>query len=226
VVIGVICDGCGKSPHSEVGAKIGAKLIADAIRDTYFGTFPETMMEVIRQAVIAKLNVICEVIGKTWSDGRFSRSATIRDYLLFTAVGFIINPQSTVVFLKGDGIIAVNGTIRRFDSGERNEPNYLAYGMTETDKPLEIRSWQYDTSDVQSVMVASDGAGYIMDRAEQKMVNSEETVGGLDQFLGDVYFQNQDQIRRRLYKIGNRSKRMPTRISDDCTIVVARREQQ
>ena len=31
LIVAVVCDGCGSSPHSEVGAKIGAKIIAAEI---------------------------------------------------------------------------------------------------------------------------------------------------------------------------------------------------
>ena len=251
--IGVVCDGCGKSPHSEVGAKVGCKVIAHSIAKNLVSTggdmSSESFMEMIRGLTIDKIRTIAEMMGPTMiaddngNPVRLSQTETYTQYLLFTTVGFIIHKNKTTVFLLGDGITVVNGNISKFDSGPSNKPMYISYGVTGSSladqslKNLQFRTWTYPTQDVQNLMVGCDGVGDLIDKADTKLPGKEEKAGPISQFWeNNFFFENPDGIRRRLWTMNKFSRRSMDQfgqrvyveehglLNDDTTLIVARRK--
>ena len=131
----------------------------------------------------------------------------IRDSFLFTTLGFVVSARQAVVFGIGDGLLAVNGEVRRLTAAD-NAPAYLGYGLTassfdEGALRFEVHD-QRPRADVRSLLVATDGAF---------------EIGGLPDFWEqDRYFQNPFNVGRRLTQLNRR----PAVLGDDTTVIVAR----
>lgn len=243
--IAVVADGCGSSPHSEVGAQLGAGLCAEVLVDELPNTLisddglssPDAawlVMERVRTRLLAQIRTLAERMG-----GDFSR--TIQDYFLFTLVGAVITNRFAWTFSLGDGIALVNGDVIYNGVFAGNAPPYLAYGLVKTTLQqvdptlLEFRIHDVrPTALVQSILIGTDGAADFMRVADRKLPGKDEVIGPLSQFWQeDRYFKNPDMIRRRL-AMANRevttvdwSRREVAKdhplLPDDTTVVVVRK---
>lgn len=213
LAVGVVCDGCGSSPRSEVGAAIGARLVAAALLDeAQRSTEPD--WEAARRRVLATLETLVEGMGG-------EKLRLVEDYLLFTVVGALVGPEQTWIFSVGDGLYAVNGEETRLGPFPRNEPPYLAYallGMDDFDTRLRVDGpWQ--TSEIESLLIGSDGVADLV----ELLASSAEDEAGLARFWrDDRYFANRDGVRRTLAVLGRPRGGAPT-LPDDTTLVVMRR---
>ncbi|MBI4142317.1 protein phosphatase 2C domain-containing protein [Candidatus Uhrbacteria bacterium] len=239
-LVAVVCDGCGSSTHSEVGAWIGARLIISMI----LGVVPrvhddrasmENMLDRVRVDATAHLRVLANAMGG-------SLSQTVSEFFLFTAVGVIVLPDTTYLFALGDGVFVVNGQLVRIGPFENNEPPYLAYGglvgsaLAERHPDL-VRFQLYSvlpTCDVASVLIGTDGIVDLIAAAERQLPGRNEPLGAISQFWeDDRFFRNPDMVRRRLALAGrdvtthnwdNRQALLePGLLPDDSTLVVLRR---
>ena len=137
--IAVVTDGCGSSPHSEVGAKLGAHIVARALLEGTASRITDSLREIARSF-----------------DDDIDRA--IRDYFLFTIVAAVITPDQTTILSAGDGLFSINGDTTTLGPFDGNAPPYLAYG----DVPLEVHA-SVPTADVDTLLLATDGASRITD---------------------------------------------------------------
>jgi len=196
--------------------------------------FWSKLLERVRQDVLAHLRIVANDLGD-------SLSQVVNDYFLFTVIGTIITRYSAVVFSLGDGLIAINQEIIKLDSGENNQPAYLAYGLVDSDQVSIVRSklsFQIHRiiaiDDLDSILIATDGVNDLIASSRESLPGRSDIVGELNQFWQeDKYFQNPDQLRRQLTLI-NRESRVLNRqlmsiktefghLSDDTTMIVIRR---
>jgi hypothetical protein len=217
--IAVVCDGCGSSAHSEVGAKLGAKIVVESLH--YVGGGVESQRQLweardcrgsalclpnagsgefwqqVQQEVVQRLSKLAFLLG-----GEVPQ--TVHDYLLFTIAGVLITPVTTVAFALGDGVIIVNGEILPMPPFANNAPPYIAYGLLE---PIPVnptllqfqRYAELPTDQVQAIVIGSDGVQDLIAAADKPFPGKTELVGDISQFWqGDCYFQNPDYLRRRL----------------------------
>jgi hypothetical protein len=238
----VVCDGCSGGVHSEVGAQIGAKVLVQAMQQTLSkrgldanAGSPTEFLEEVQNLTLDSLKELLLRLGGDSIE-------TIRDYLLFTILGAVISPTQTLVFSLGDGVILLNGQVLPFPTFVNNAPPYLAYRLL----PRAIAQFQPEdlqlqiqvclpTQQVNSLLIGTDGVHDLMAVAGQFLPGKTELVGAISQFWeGDRYFQNPDQIRRRLALI-NREIIKPdwenqqliregSLLPDDTTFVVIRRK--
>ncbi len=241
-IVATICDGCGSGPYSEVGAQIGARMLtAEIIRE--LGNQPATpdtdgsrinrALSRAAQTLLAQICLLAKNMG-----GSFSQ--TINDYFLFTVIGTVITPEFTVLFSLGDGLIGINGEVAQLGPFPGNYPPYLAYELVRDESqphfsPLINRL--LPTSQVQSLILGSDGTFEFSTNANRNLPGSNEILGPLDQFwYDDRYFANPDNLRRRL-TLANREMKTANwhtqkldiehgLLSDDTTIVVIRRTKE
>ena len=234
-IIAVVCDGCSSGKHSEVGAKIGAQLIIQAInqRIAEFNDAAKVnkALEMARHDVLAQLRILSLAMGQNFRQ-------IINDYFLFTIVGAVLTPQSAVLFNLGDGLVIINNQIIPLGPFANNEPPYLGYQLISSgpDKSL---AWQViqilPSADVQSLLIATDGAFDLL-KAENKVIpGKQEIVGNISQFWqNDSYYKNPDMLRRKLWQI-NRTISAPDwlnrvinkengHLPDDTTLIVIRRK--
>lgn len=243
--LAVVCDGCGSSKHSEVGAKIGARLIVETLT-RLLANLPDEKVSILnqsdmalllertRQDVLAQLRVLANQMGG------LSFSQTISDYFLFTVMGMLLMPSGMFVFSLGDGIYIVNGEINQIGPFENNEPPYLAYGVVGSslgESSPELIKFQVHQhlplEKFKSGLLGTDGVTDLIGAEKKNMPGKEEIVGPISQFWQeDRYFKNPDMIRRRL-SILNRESIKPSweerhlirevgLLPDDTTMVVIR----
>lgn len=235
-LVAVVCDGCGSSPRSEVGAQLGARLVTGAIALT----LPTTALDdaafwpTVRETVLAQLHNLLPLLGD-------DPVGTVAELLLFTVAGAVLTPEVTTLFAIGDGACWVNGENLSPPPFPGNAPPYLAYALI----PEWVRDFdpaettfqvqgQLPTNQVRSLLVGTDGVHDLAQAAGQCLPGQETTVGPLAQFWEDNrYFHNPDQVRRRLTQL-NRSipqpdweqrtlHHPPGLLPDDTTLIVVRR---
>jgi hypothetical protein len=239
-VIAVVCDGCSSGASSEVGASLGARITVRAIHEQLrlmefaeYGSLGDSesgFWHQVHRAILAQLRKFLEILGG-------DRQSAIRNYLLFTIVGSIITPETTTLFMVGDGVLAVNEQVFDLKPTIPNMPPYIAYGLDDA-FPAE---WSYlkvvhhqPTRSVRTVLVGSDGVSDLLAIAEKPMPGRTETVGDISQFWeDDRYFHNPDQLRRRLSLINREGANVDWEtqkvvrshglLPDDTTLIVIRR---
>lgn len=121
-LIGVVCDGCGEGTHSEVGASLGAAFISAQISRLIEERVPVgDMPALLYPRVVGFLRTVLEAAQPANPVG------FVRDHLLFTVIGAILNHQGGLIFAAGDGLIATDGHLIRRD--EANQPSYIGYHL-------------------------------------------------------------------------------------------------
>lgn len=235
-IVAVICDGCGSGLHSEVGAKIASRLFTQAIASEGFAVVWDSafIWNSIKDNVLSQIATIASAMG-----GSFSK--TINDYFLFTMVGVIVTPWLTYLFSVGDGVFVLNGEIINLGPFPNNEPPYLSYnltGSTLTDTNPDLLNVKVNriipTVELQSLVLGCDGVIDLIGAADKKMPHREELVGGIEQFwTNDLYFSNEDAIRRRLALTNKegaevlapgKARVVGGLLPDDTTMIVIRRD--
>lgn len=240
--IGIVSDGCGSAKHSEIGATVGSALILSAashkLRQLRGRLPPATgalFWEGVRRNVVAQLRVLASQMA-----GDESFSQVVRDHFLFTALVVVITEESTEIAGIGDGVFALNGEIVEIPSEEGNRPLYLGYDLVDTEFSATPALYHFKvhrriaTSEVQSVLIGTDGVAELARLSEARLPGRTEPIGPLSQFWDlDRYFMNPDAIRRRLASInsevmtlrpgGDGIRADRGRLHDDTTVLVARR---
>ncbi|MBI3420951.1 MAG: protein phosphatase 2C domain-containing protein [Candidatus Sungbacteria bacterium] len=247
VLVGLVCDGCSQGPHSEVGANIGAYLIGCILESSIATSLLQVQIsrskkdavdeyfKWVHSRAMAQIDVVAKNMFSTQGQKTFSE--VVGDYFLFTTVGFLVTPEVTVIFSVGDGVYCVNGEISRIGPYPNNQPPYLAYGLLSTRMDPQLLQFAchavMPTSEVQSILVGTDGVDDLI-AAEQKCIpGKSEFVGPLSQFWLEDRFFRPDQIRRRLALLNSEVTcvdsqgtliRQPGLLRDDTTLVVVRRK--
>ena len=200
--IAVVCDGCGSGTHSEVGAKIGARLMVEAIlRNLPQDGLSTNFWQGVHQDLLHSLGMIAASLG-----GELVQA--VKEYLLFTIVGAVITPQETALFAIGDGVFALNGEVITIPPFPNNAPPYLGYGLI-TDAlsdmklvdcqtrafPCDFRRRgvarqfrvhrQLPTSEVQSILIGTDGVEDLMGVADKCLPGKSGRVGEIAQYWED-----------------------------------------
>jgi hypothetical protein len=230
VLVAVVCDGCGSSAHSEVGAQLGARLCAERLSARLVegaALDAPTLWDGLRDDVLGALGELGGAMG-----GRLAE--TVSDHFLFTVVGLAVSGELGCVFAAGDGIAAVDGAVTRLGPFPGNEPPYLAYGLLSRGAPgfTVVRTF----TGARSALIGTDGAADLADLAHRSLPGGGAEVGPLSQLWEeDRYFQNGDALRRRLALVNRevtrprweerRIERDVGLLGDDTTVVVVRRKQ-
>lgn len=239
-MIGVVSDGCGSEPNSEVGAKLGCRMIAEIIykRVDLFQNSGLKINEILtpkfwentEKELCRQLRQLSDILGED----------AIANFFLFTLVGFVMAKTESLFFSLGDGIVIVNGEITILGPFPDNAPPYLGYNilLEESVKPKNKIAIQkiLDTRDVESVLIGTDGAMHLIKAESEKISGKDELVGSISQFwTKKCFFENPDMVRRRLaiinrtYTKFDREKDNLTReyghLPDDTTLIVVRRKE-
>jgi hypothetical protein len=245
-LVAVVTDGCGSSQHSEVGARLGARLLAAALvrrleRAAAPGDAPDDTPDdapddaidgaLVTRAcddMLAHLRVLARAMG-----GDLAR--TVSEHFLFTVVGAVVTPARTLVFAVGDGIVAINDAVHVIGPFPGNCPPYPGYALLDAGAPVALSFQATEpTAAIDSVLLATDGAGEILAQPGRLLPGRSEPVGPLAQFwTDDSFFRNPDAIRRRLWLMSRehvtadwqdrRLCRDTGILGDDTTIISIRR---
>ncbi len=207
----VVCDGCGSSASSEVGARLGAKLwIGELARALSAGGDPSdlALWTTVRATAIAALGALAD---------RFAceRERFVADYLLFTVVAAAVCDRRAGVWAIGDGAYALAGLPRTLGPFADNEPPYVGYELLGTRLEPHFAT---HTADAGRAIVATDGA-------------LELTIT-LDELVAEPAFTHPDALRRRLALLARGDERIrwddrrivrtPAALQDDCAVAALR----
>ncbi|KKI99437.1 protein phosphatase 2C domain-containing protein [Prochlorothrix hollandica] len=233
-IAAVVCDGCGSTPHSEVGANLGVRLLLQGLGQRYQrGEDPTTpaFWQGLRRDLLDHLQTLAQTLDDAWQ-------RVIRDYFLFTIAGAYITPQTTVLFALGDSLTVLNSHCFPAHSYPHNSPPYLAYGLLSTpfsEAELQIQLLQtLPTDQVQSLLLGTDGVSDLIRAELAQFPGQDNVIGSLGQFWqDDRYFKNPDQVRRQLSLINRelttahwetqQLTKTTGLLPDDTTLIVLRR---
>ena len=245
VIAACVCDGCGSTPHAELGARLGANMIvkaaiqqlSDYFADGYSGTIFNKQSLFFRDLTNAVLGKMEDTIRSNFCS---PTRESARDHFLFTCMGLVVTKEVGCVFSFGDGAWAFNGNNIEI-AFEGNAPPYLGHYFTRQGvgngrqfNPEAV----FLTKEINSILVGSDGCGDIVKSSEKEMPGKAKgLVGSIDQFwTNDDFFKNQDAVRRRLASIGKVHKEIDWEdrvvkktkpiLLDDTTLVVLRRKKE
>ena len=226
--VAVVTDGCGSSPHSEVGAKIGAGIVAAAVQNLT-GSYARSNWqsdfdwEWVSDMVTDSLEGLTyDLLGDT--------RQTVQDYLLFTIIGVLLAGRTAQFFALGDGVVIVNSESVILGPFPDNSPPYIGYNVAGyPENPLVIRPvLEISLTALDNFLIGTDGAVDFMRSADRPLPGLNELSGPVSQFWeDDRYFSgNPDLVSRRL-RLAARDwpKRdpYPGLLSDDTTLIAGRR---
>lgn len=233
-LVAVVADGCGSAEQSEVGAWMGAHVVATAVeRALEEGMSPEgdAMWEAVRRRSVEALARAAHDMGGSMDDAA-------RRFFLFTVVGLVLSGEHAAVFAAGDGLVAVNGEVVRLGPFPGNAPPYIGHAL--------MSGWRgpapeiavvkaLPAREVESVLLATDGAVEMLDLERASLPGAREVVGALEElWKDDRYFDHPDALRRKLARMNRpvarpvweerRIDREGGLLEDDTTLVVVRRK--
>lgn len=159
-IVGWISDGCSEGEHSEVGSNLAtAFLLHQTIkylnRHIDLGIIAYFLFEDLQQFLQANLESFQFLTPQ-------EKSIYIKNFLLFTLVGFIIGPKHSVVLAYGDGLIIINDDIFKRDYNDESpypgylliDPKYLSPNRRPINKEFDV--YALETANIKKLAVGSD----------------------------------------------------------------------
>lgn len=235
-IIGVVCDGCGSSDYSDVGAKMGAQFVAYRLANllqSYAWPADGDLWENLRVDIISHFRQLAASMDS-------SLSRAVNDYFLFTILGWVVTSEMAIIFGIGDGLYFLNGKLVQLGPFLRNEPPYINYGITGSSLDPELLRFKLHEimpiTDLETLLVGVDGVGDLINVRNLKIPGREELVGPIEQFwTEDRYFLNPFNVARRLNVInppvpkvkngpGGLIIRESGLLPDDTTLIVLRKK--
>lgn len=238
-VVAVVCDGCSSGQGSEVGAQLGSRLLVAAARRHLMrwgeaAVQPENhtrLFQRIRQDLLTDLHQLARQMDD-------SLSAVIDRYFLFTVVGAIVLPKTSLFFALGDGVLMVNDERISLGPFPNNAPPYLGYSLVESALTTEQLSMTVHcalpTNELERFLLGTDGVADLERAAELTVPGKDDLVGSPAQFWEDRYYGNEFLLGRRLALINRDhvrydsdsgvAERVHGRLPDDTTLIVGRRK--
>lgn len=126
-LFGVVCDGCSGGHHNEIGAKLLANYICSEIP---MMLKVGSLISHIPQALFMRcIGYLRSIASQTVAGDPIKMVEFIKDHLLCTIAGFIMDDENCFTFSAGDGVIVINEIEIRID--QHNRPMYLAYHLVD-----------------------------------------------------------------------------------------------
>jgi hypothetical protein len=220
--VAIVTDGCGSSPHSEVGALLGARLIAEAIRRETESCPADSINWIhVQQDVLRTYELLTAKMG-----GSFSTN--VQQYFLFTVVGVLLADGWATFFALGDGVVVVNGQLMQIGPYPENQPPYLGYDLLDGSGMVISIVQRIRLSHLEHFLIGTDGVMDLVNSAGKNLPGMQEPVGELSQFWENPRYFNPekpDLLNRRLRMIARdwpKRDPEPGLLSDDTTLIVGR----
>jgi hypothetical protein len=214
LIVGIVTDGCGSSPSSEIGAYFGANILGDYLLNKYSKMLirssevetrdrTEKLFREIKCGVVSSLSRLLDSLPYT------KLSEKVNEAFLFTLVGFVVTPVVTITFSIGDGYIYLNGECLEIenpaieDEQFQNAPPYISYELLSTTvypNPIVFTIHHHvPTSEVTSLLIATDGLRDIIRNENSLIPGQKKLVGPVSQFwTEDTYFKLKTGLHRQL----------------------------
>jgi hypothetical protein len=214
VVIAAVADGCSSGCSTEVGARFAATWLARWLPRYARAGGVDAWAPVAAAALTAELGAIARALAPSPED----LPGTVNDFLLFSFLAAVVTRDRTTVIGAGDGMFAVNGSAQVIDPGPDNAPDYLAYALLDAEPRTRVRvHFDGATSDVTSIVVATDGASELIARPSDSGATSE-----LAEIASDArYLKNPSLLQKRLTVLGE----VRGALRDDTTAALVRRRE-
>jgi hypothetical protein len=215
-IVAVVSDGCGSGRSSEVGARLGAAWIAAQLPRFADGA-PDaaTLGARLTDGLAGYLRLIADGLGGT--------PDVLHDYLLFTFLAALVEPERTWVLGVGDGVVSVNGAASWLDAGPDNAPPYVAYRLLGDPRLAFVPCVHHagPTVDLHTLAIGTDGLADLEARKGEPLGDGQPQ-GGLAQLVDHPqHLVNPSLVHKRLCALGERHRRL----RDDATLVVIRRRE-
>jgi hypothetical protein len=226
LLVAVVTDGCSSGRYSEVGARLGAGWLSHWV-PVYAERYGSVQSAAFLEAVTEGFLTYLHGVARRFHPQRDALPTTVQDYLLFTFLVAAITPAETCIFGLGDGVYGLNGEVQTLEPGEGNAPAYLAYRLVADalDGPvgsLEPRVLAAcPTAAVEQVLIATDGAIEMDERAESRMPNGDLVGSVLELTLDPRYGRNPSLLQKRLTAMGDVNRWL----HDDTTLVLIQRKE-
>ena len=222
LIVAVVTDGCSSARGSEVGAQLGARWLANWVPKLLAQAPGDAeLMEAVRSGLLGYV----EGAARGLSPEQELLVASVEEFFLFTYLVAVVQPERCLVFGQGDGVFSVNCKPTVLDPGPENAPAYPSYALvlhavSPSVGPLQpVLHHTGPTQGLRSLVIATDGAIDLIERAEENLEDGDEQ-GGLEQFeRGPALVKNPSLLQQRLNLIG----RVNHRLRDDTTLAVIRR---
>lgn len=120
---GVVSDGCGSAPDSEVGAKLTVAVAGNLLRASLRGGVAPTLA--LREAHEAVVSVLRRV-AMLCATSVWEAEAVDHQHLLATLVAFAVTERETAVLMIGDGTVRVDDDV--VARSHEDAPGYVSCG--------------------------------------------------------------------------------------------------
>ncbi len=152
LVVGVVTDGCGSQPSSEVGARMGAAFLARWVLRELKQRGELDVSVLPERALGALVHWLRRTALELGDEAELP--ATLERSFLFTFLCVAQAFGRTLVFGVGDGVVWVDGQSVVLDAGEDNAPDYAAYDVLSAGR---VRLVTHFVGRAQRVAIGTDG---------------------------------------------------------------------
>jgi len=236
----IVGDGEEFPTKCEFGANLGAHLIAKTVGELSLRIDMKRESSVltsryfwqrIEDDTLAHLRTVALLFGGNLQE-------VIEKYFLFTSLGVLITPTTSVFYGIGDGNFYVNGTRIQLGPFPDNQPPYLAHRLLSSSRH-DFRDLQFKiysvipTQELKNFLIGSDGINDLIVSENALMPGRTETVGSISQFWqNDRYFTNPAAVDLRLSMLSDDRQKVdwdnrelnkfPGLLPDDTTIITGK----
>ena len=159
-MVGWISDGCSEGAHSEVGSSLATEFLLNQSLHYLSEDIP---LEIIPLFLFEDLlSFLRSTLIWQSLDTPQKQALFIKDFLLFTLVGYIIGPKHSLVMAYGDGLVIINDRIYRRDFHDESPyPGYLLIDPLYLDPNRRAISQAFDvftveTASIKKLAIGSD----------------------------------------------------------------------
>jgi len=175
IIIGIVCDGCGESQYSEVGASLIGTFVLN-----YFKLYTKHLSQVLQSSIDIKTS-----LESCFSDFIFSFQRSllfyctdepvqqvlfIKEFMLSTCLFCVLINDKVIIGHCGDGVIITNDQTRSLD--QKGSPHYIAYKNIPKEaletSPSELEFFKIeilDQKDISKIVIGTDGIQPLIDKS-------------------------------------------------------------
>jgi serine/threonine protein phosphatase PrpC len=169
-IIGVVCDGCGESQYSEVGASLIGTFVVNYFklytRQSLSIDFKQSLESCFSDFLFSLQRCLLLYANQQVLD----QISFLKEFMLSTCLFCVILEDKMIVGHCGDGVVINNDEIKNID--QKGKPEYIAYKnipkeVLETN-PSELKFFEIEVLDlnkVNKIVIGTDGIVPIIEKS-------------------------------------------------------------